>query len=188
MIEIYLLMVVLVTIGAATRGAPKRRSYRRSRRKWVNWTVVSAITLSTLADATAIEGVVLDNTDDLFLYSALCTWNLRNATAGEGPIEVVLADSAYSVGQIIEALDASPVSKSDKINLERTKRHVRLVGALPGITTEEVLNNGNPVYTRCMFPVSATSAVSAFAINRSGAQLAGGTVVRVTGRLVGYWT
>ena len=159
----------------------------RGKKPWVRLKVNVGFALLTLADATALLQTIIDNVDDFFWYSSQLSWSLLNLTAGEGPIEVGLCDGVYSVAQIKEAVDASPTGRSDRIALERTKRSVRGVGQFNGLTTEESLNNGLPVYTKTLINMSGSSVMSAYALNRSNGPLTTGAVINITGVLVGYW-
>ncbi len=160
---------------------------RRPKRDWVRFPVQGKLTLSTLADATAIKTTILDNVDDVFWYSSQLKWGLLGGTAGEGPIIVGLLDNAYSVAEIIEALDASPVGRSDRVALERSRRSVRNIGQFSGLVTDEVLNDGKPVYNKTLIRMSNASAFAAFAMNRSGSALTGGQIISFDGVLTGYW-
>ena len=188
MIEIYLLMLLVAVMPLAAARSPKRRarSTRRSR-PWVVWNVRQSISLSTLANNTALEGTLLDNADDMYVHSALGTWSYSGFTAGEGPVDIGFLDNAYSVTEIVEAIDASPVDRSDKIASERNRRDVRNAGSIPGQDTSGSLRDGVPIHTKLRLRVSATSSLGIYVVNRSGSPRTTGAVVAFTGRLFGYW-
>ena len=167
---------------------PKRSSRKRGRDpNFVVFKVEAELALVTLAGNTALSGALHSLADDVYLISADLTWSIRNHTAGEGPIEVGLSQSGMSAANIIEALDASPVNRGDRIALERSGRPVREVGQFPGLLSEEVLNNGNLFRTKIKFVISETQTLSMYGVNRSGAALTTGTVVGARGKIYARW-
>ena len=111
--------------------------------------------LGALADGVVAVGALLDLTQDANLISADLSWSFRGHTAGEGPIRVGLANSVLSVGEIGEALDASPNSQDDRIAVERTQRPVRESGQFPGLASLEILKNGDIFRTKIRFDVTS---------------------------------
>ncbi len=114
---------------------------------------------------------------------------MRDHTAGEGPIEFGIAESQYTVAEIVEALDASPLSQYG-VEQERSSRKVRTAGQLPGLLGEEALNDGNKIKVKLFvkaFGNDNTNMMQFFAVNRSGATLTTGTAVEVTGVHWGRW-
>ncbi len=113
---------------------------------------------------------------------------LRDLSAGEGPIEFGLAAAAYTVAEIIEALDASPIQQYGT-EMERSKRSVRSYGKFEGaVDSQASLNDGLPVRRKMflrLFPGAASPKV--WAVNRSGAPLTTGGVVEVSGTHWGRW-
>ncbi len=144
--------------------------------------------LGTLADDTAVAGSLLDLADDVYLISADLTWSINGLTAGEGPTEVGISSNAMSVTNIIEAIDASPTSRGDRIALERTSRPVRQAGSLPGLTTNEVLNDGRSVRTSLKFALDQAQILQVYAVNRSGGSRTTGGVLITTGKVYARWT
>ena len=187
MIAIYLLMVICVLV-LARRSTP-RTTKRRSApgRKWQTWKIRTQLTLGTLANATALEVELLDNTQDIFVYSSNLTWSFANCTVGEGPRECVIGDGAYTVAQVIEAIAASPTSESDVIALERTKRKIRSIGQVAIDDAGPVMNDGKPVYRKLLMPIANDSALSAWCINRSDDPFTTGSSMEVIGTITGYW-
>ena len=160
---------------------------KRPKRNWVNLKFRAGLALGGLANDTAIKQAIIDLVDDFYCYSAQAVWTLRDLAPGQGPIDVGFCDGNYTTLQILEALDASPVGKSDKISLEKTKRDIRPVGSFPGTTESEALKNGETVYRKLLFPISSSSIFECYAVNRSGAVLTTGSVVHVAGNLTGWW-
>jgi len=165
----------------------KARRKRRVTKDDVVLPVQISVALLTTANGAAVTGDILDNVDDLKVYSSLLTWAIRSHTAGEGPIDVGIADADYTDAEIVEALDASPTGRSDKIALERASRKVYLIGTFNGEGTDETLNDGKPIYKRLVMSVSSTSAISLFAVNRSGNAFTTGAQLVVGGKLWGSW-
>ena len=168
---------------------PRRKGGRNKvTRKWFTAKVRGSQPLLTLANDTALTQTLLDIDDDCFLYSANIAITIRNATALEGPIVVGLASNSMSVGNIIEALDASPTARDDRVALERSSRPVRRFGVFQVLSINENLNNGLEVYQKLLFPMSQSRALNQFAVNRAGGALSTGAVVDFFGRITGYWT
>ncbi len=162
---------------------------RRSNRNFVAIPVTSAITLSTLANGTVLTASLLGTlTEDLFVISADLEWTLRDVTAGEVPIEVGLAHSDYSVGEILENLDVSFLGPGSKIEQERARRLIRRSGIFnDGAKTDQEMGHGLPVKTKCKWVAQDGQDLNAFAVNRSGATLTTGAVIQIHGTVYGRW-
>ncbi len=146
------------------------------------------ITLSTLADGIIITAdMIAALTEDFYLLSVDLSWALLEATAGEGPLQVGVAMGDLTVSEILESVTASPTGPDDIIAIERGRRPVRLSGAFSGLNTEEVLDDGHMIRTRCKFMLYDGKSLKAWVLNRSGAALTTGSLVRVTGRAYGRW-
>ncbi len=145
--------------------------------------------IGALTNGTVLSFGMLPATlgEDFFLVGVKATWAVRSQTTAEGPLVVGFAHSDLSVGEVAEALDASVTDPDDIIANERSRRPVRRVGKFPGLSTDEVLNDGLSVITRAKFSVGDGFNVSAFAQNRSGATLTTGTTVVIDGLLYGRW-
>ncbi len=167
---------------------------RKPRRRSSNFVVLkvqAALALGTLADDAVITATLLDLNDDLKVIGADLTWSIRDLAAGEGPILVGLSTNAYTVAQIVEAIDASPNNRSDEIALERTRRKVRNVGSFAGaLPNGETLNEGRPMRTRKLYwKLSTDRNIVFWAQNKSGvANLATGAFVEVSGKVYAQWT
>ncbi len=113
--------------------------------------------------------------------------SIRNGTVGEGPIEVGLGANTYTIAEIIEALDASPLQQYGP-EMERSKRSVRSYGAFSGNTAEETLNDGKPIKRKMFLRLPpGVAAAKLWAVNRSGATLTTGTVIEISGVHWGRW-
>jgi len=168
---------------------PSRRS--RKRKRDPNFVVIKVFSQNSpaaLANNTAFAETMVSLDDDLYLIAADLLWSMNDHTVAEGPITVGIASSSMTAANITEAVDASPTNRGDTIALERAKRPVRKVGDFSGATLLETLNNGTPIRTRMRFPLSHNQTLNSFSINRSGATLTTGTVIKITGELYARWT
>ncbi len=166
---------------------PKRRKSRRSR-GFVAIPFFTEITLSTLAQNTALAQALLTLGEDLYALSIDCLWSLKGLTPGEGPVSVGFAHGDLTVAEITETLDASVSDPDDIIAKERARRPVRRAGLFSGIAATENLNNGVPVRTKLRFSVGDGHSINAFAVNRSGAApLTTGGIVVLAGTIYGRW-
>ncbi len=176
MLEIILLMLLFGPAMSKHGRSGGRYSLRRVR-------TVALITLSTLANNIVIVGTVGAASDRSYRCISLKnTWVLSGGTAGEGPIIVGYAHGDYSVTEIKEAIEASgAIAPGDKVQQERANRLVRIVGAFPGLSTNEVLDHGAKVHTRLNWSIPVGKTLVAFAYNDSGGALTGGQLVALNG-------
>ncbi len=160
---------------------------RKSRKGFVAIPFTDAITLGTLASGTVLK---MDNpivpTEDLFVISVDTTWTIRNLTAGEGPLPIGWAHNDLTVTEIGESIDATMLNPNDIIARERSRRPVRKAGTFHGLSSEESLNDGMPVRTKCKFSVGETG-LTAYVANRSGANLTTGAIILLNGTIYGRW-
>ncbi len=146
------------------------------------------IALLTLGTGTIIDGdLTALGTTKYRVVSMDLLWTIRDHTAGEGPIEVGIANGDLSNTEIGEALDANPTSPSDIVTIERTRRPVRIAGLFPGLLTEEALNDGKVIRTKLRTILDTGIELIAWVRNDSGAMLTTGTVVGIHGTVYGYW-
>ncbi len=165
----------------------KKGSRRRRNPNFVALPVQATIAPGALADNTVFAQVLTQLSQDLWVHKAKLSWTLRNLTPGEGPIYVGLASNDLSVTEIKEAIEAKPVSSSDRIAKERAGRPVRQVGQFNGLAEAESLNDGKPIHTRCKFALANSAEVNAYVMNQSGAALTTGSGVEVNGHIFGTW-
>ncbi len=146
------------------------------------------LALLTLANDVAVEVTAIPALEqDFEIISTHLLMNLREATPTEGPIEVGFAASDYTVGEIVEALDASPLRNAG-VEMERSRRKVRSYGSFKGQLAQEELNDGLFVKRKMYLSISAGQVTgSVFAVNRSGSALAGGTILEISGIHWGRW-
>ena len=149
--------------------------------------VNASLSLGALAANVAVSGVLLDLAESAWLISADLSWALVNNTAEEGPVEVGLMSSSISPAELVEALDASPTSRGDRIAIERSGRPARQAGQFPGLSSGEVLNNGNVFRTRIKFPTATSQDLEFFGVNRDPSTRTTGGLVKVSGKVYGNW-
>ncbi len=149
-----------------------------------------AVTLGTLSTNVAVSQPTIDALEqDFDIVSTDLTASLRNATAGEGPIDFGLAEQGYNVTEIVEALDASPLSQYGTA-MERSRRKVRHYATFSGNDTEEEVNDGEPIRKKMFlraFGGSTFPAGRVWVRNQSGATLTTGASVLFQGTHWGRW-
>ena len=167
---------------------PKGRARRKRDPNFAVINVVAAISVGALSNDAIASAALTGVVDDHYEISADLQWSIRDHTAGEGPIQVGVTSGDLTQAEVLEALAASPTGRSDRIAKERSSRPVRRVGFFAGLNTEEVLNDGKSIRTRTKWPADDTDALSAWAVNRSGATLTTGTILTVVGNVYIRWT
>ncbi len=177
------IIIALAAVLLLILAARKRRRGGRL----VVWPVSGSLALSTLANNTVLQGTLWDIADDAYLISADLTVSGLNMTATEGPISVGVSSNSLNAAQVLEALEASPTNRGDRVAIEQAGRPVREIADLSGVGTEEVANDGKPIRVKLRMPMNSAQILEIFARNKSGATLTTGTVVRVDGKIYGRW-
>ncbi len=168
--------------------AKHRKRRGRGSKNFVAIPVTAAITLGTLANNTVVKGSLLGTLlEDLYVISADLIWTIRSLTVGEGPIEVGVVHSDYTVTEILENLDVTLLGPGTKIEQERSRRLVRRIGMFNGLGSEEVLNDGQVIRTKMRFTCQDGKDLDAWVRNSSGATLITGAIVQVHGTVYGRW-
>ncbi len=182
----YTMIALAIIIGSSVFAARRRR--RRGSLVLIRFDV--QVALGTLADNVAVEIVTVDSLEqDFDIVSTDLVCAIRNHTANEGPLDFGLAQQGYTVTEIVECLDASPLSQYGP-EMERSRRKVRLYGRFAGNETEETVNDGEPIRKRMFlkaFGHSTFAAASVWIVNRSGATLTTGCILEATGTHWGRW-
>ncbi len=189
--NIWYMMAVIVAITGyiVLVSAAKRRSTRRMPLQPLRFT--TTLSLGTLASNTVITTPTVDSLEqDFHIVSTDLSVTLRNITAGEGPIEFGLSEQGYSVTEVNECLDASPLSQYGP-EQERSRRRVRLYGAFSASEgADETINDGRPIRRKMFLRAFAHSTFAAARVwvrNSSGATLTTGASVQITGVHWGRW-
>ncbi len=149
--------------------------------------VSGIITLSTLASNTVIKTDLMTLAEDYYWLSVDLEWSIRDQTPGEGPIEVGIAHSDYTVTEILENLAVNLTGPGNKVGQEQQRRLIRRSGTFPGTVESEVLRDGTAIRTRAKFMLDGGEGPAFWALNRSGAALSGGAIVRFSGTMFGRW-
>ncbi len=147
--------------------------------------------LTTAADVVVKQNLFSNSFDEQFWCTSVKgTWQLRDSTAGQQPIEVGLAHSDYDVGEIAEKLVADEANvRGNKIAQEQSRRLIRRAGSFGmGSEADQVLNDRRNLRTGLQFKITNGFNLSMYARNRSGAPLTTGASVQLTGTLFGRWT
>lgn len=157
---------------------PKRRGGSLIKGK-----VNAELSLGTLAGNTLLGGPISDTvTEKAFLLSADLTVSIRDHTAGEGPIHVGICHSDYSDTEVEEWFETQGSwEKGDMVEQEKARRKCRHIGTFPGLSTEEVLNDGNPIRVRCRWTLTTGQTLKIWAYNKHSGALTTGTVVGYVG-------
>jgi len=160
----------------------RSRKGRRRRTRLIKGTVDVQSTLSTLANNTGILAPSDVVTDRSFVLSCEATYALFAATVGEGPLEIYLAHSDYTLAEIEAFIESATAwSDADEISKEISRRKIRKVGTFSGNFADEVINNGMPVKTKLGFIISEGQGLNLVIYNNSGGALAGGAAVNWQG-------
>ncbi len=173
-------LLLLVLVAAAKR--------RRRSRPLVPIKFSTEVGLGTLATDTGLTTVSTGALEhDFNIVSTDLTVNMRDHTAGEGPIEFGLAMVDYTAAEIVEALDASPLGPYGP-EMERSRRKVRHYASFDGSAAFAEVNDGKPIRRKMFLRVPAgKSAADVWFINRDPAALTTGTVMEITGVHWGRW-
>ncbi len=144
--------------------------------------------LSTLADNTVTtQNLISGFTTAFWVVSTDLTWSRLGGTSGEVPLDTGITHGSYTVAQVLEALDASPDGPDDLIAIEQGRRKIRAAGTFGLASTDEVMNDGKPIRTKCNFAVGIGSDLDAYLVNRSGGALTTGGLWKVSGKIYGRW-
>ncbi len=163
---------------------------RRRRKKLFVPTINATLALGALADQDLISATLGQNPGiETFLMSMKATWNLDNATPGEGPILVGVAHEDYTDAEIEEYLENTQSwSPQDLVGQEIANRKIRIVGSFgntarggTATTSTERLQDGKPIKTICRWVNSDSQSLKIWAFNKAGGPLTTGGRVVVVG-------
>ncbi len=181
------MLASIVTVSAVLAIIAMMIMARKRGRALVPVKFEAAISLSTLANDTVISAAALTLAQDFDVISTDMTIAIAGLTAGEGPIDVGLADSVYTVAEIREWINAEPTREFGAA-AEQSKRRCRLYGTFSGNETEEVLNDGLPMRKRMFIRgISGNPIADIWANNNTGSTLTTGAVVSFQGTHWGRW-
>jgi len=144
------------------------------------------IALSTLAGNTLIAADVADLlTDrDAYIISGDIMVGLVNNVAGEGPLEVGLANNGYTTAEVEEWIEnTGGMTSADLSQQEVRRRLIRSIGMLSGVGATESLFDGAPRRVRIRFKLTAGAAISVWCYNHENAAKSGSAIVVVSGTI-----
>ncbi len=170
--------------------AKKRRSRRKRNPRFMAIKVQKQFDIGSLVNGTVTVSALVDLTQDAFIIAADLTWTIFGLDLLDGPVDVGLCHSDYTVTEVKEGLDASPANDSDKIAIERSRRQIRVAGTFktPENTgSGQVLNDGNKKRTKCGWYVSNSKEVNIFAQNIGTPALTVDTTISVAGVVYVTW-
>ncbi len=160
-----------------------KHTSRRKFRRYLKGQIDSLnINLASLAANTGVRTAVGDTvTDRTWLSSVKCTYALDGFTFDnltEGPIEVYVAHSDYTLAEVEEYLEqTSSWEVGNKVGQEIAKRKVRYIGTFDNVASpfeRFVLNDGRPITTKCNWMLEEGQTV-AFVGYNSGTGALGAT-------------
>ncbi len=164
-------------------GKNSGRGRGKARRRYLKGNINVQLTIGTLADNTSVSTPVGDTVNERTLISSVvANYGLRDQTPTEGPLVVGIAHSDYTTAEIEEYLENSGSwNEGDLVNQEIAKRKIRQIGEFPGNATEEILNDGRPVKTKCNWILTQGQTIDVWVFNKSGGALTGGAELMFTG-------
>ncbi len=151
---------------------------------------VTTLNLATLASNTALTTPTVDSLEqDFHIVSTDLLCSLAEMTINEGPLDFGLAEQGYTAAEIVECLDASPLSQYGP-EMERSKRRVRLYGRFPGDAISQEVNDGESIRRKMFLRTFGTSnfaAARVFIVNRDSNPLTTGGILKISGTHWGRW-
>ncbi len=170
------ILVVMAVIAIGVIGAAKRR---RRRGKYLRGSVEEELLLSTLAGKTVLgENFDNDVTESTWISSLVATWALSNLTEAfsQGPIVVGIAHDDYTDAEIEEWLEVTGTwNVGNLVSQEISSRKIRQVGVFrtPNIALgKAILNDGNPIHTKCGWLLNSNQSLKFWAYNSGSNALA----------------
>ncbi len=156
----------------------------KGRRPVISLKIDHQIGVGALASS-AITSTVLGTTvvDKLFLISLRNRIALRDNTAGDGPLYLVVAHSDYTDPEILEWWNSQGSwDQGDKVAQEQARRKCRLVGVFAGELANENLEEGRSVRTTLKFMVEDGDTLNFAVINEGGTIRTTGGIVEIKGQ------
>lgn len=175
---IILLVLLLSTAGAAKKG---RRRYIKKIK------VRSTVAMATLLQDTGLLDQLTGDTasEQFFAVSVDLSVAWEDDTAGDGPIDIYVAHSDYSLTECEEYIELDTgFGRADLRAQEIQRRKIRFVGTIDN--EQPTLNDGNPVRVPLKFMLETGQTVQAVYYNR-GDDLTTGSNMKATGQIWGRW-
>ncbi len=161
---------------------------RRRRGRYIRGNVEDQVSLGTLGAGVVVPGVLDEAVNERTRVSSLdVVHSISGHTAGEGPLVVGISHSDYGTSEIQEWIDnVGSWNEGDLVNQEIGNRRIRQIGIFPGISTEEVLNDGKPIKTKLNWILLQGQTLDMWCFNRDSAALTTGTLYNINGH-VNLW-
>ncbi len=160
----------------------KHRKRKRGGARLLTPEIEVSLDIAALASADTVGTSTGSPTVRSYLISVLLTWSRRAGTDGEGPIRVGVCHPDYSDAEIEATIESNAGwDTGDLIAQELSRRFIRPVGTFSGAGTDQTLNDGKPIRTKCGWWLSPTQGLKVWAANRSGAVIAAGALILADG-------
>ncbi len=157
----------------------KRRGRVQQRIRKVPISITVVIGALATKDVIAAAGFVASDAEYL-LMNVDCTYSWDSATAGDGPINVGIADGDYTDAEIEQCLEASAsISLGNRIAQEQGNRLVRSAGTMT--ETRPNLRDGAPVKLKLNWKTAIGQIPKFYVYNITGANLVTGSALLVQG-------
>ncbi len=148
--------------------------------RYIRGNIDIAQLLGTLAARTAIEASTDTVIDRTLVSSVVATYSLANMTVGanDGPIEVVVAHSDYTLAEVEEFLElGTSWNETDLIDKEVQSRKIRRIAvfdtpASSGAGGAYVINDGKPIKTKLNWIMTNGQGLNYFLYNMGTSALA----------------
>ncbi len=188
------MMAILILVALGALVAPVAMARRSRKRRWNpnNFvvTVREDLQLGALLAVSLIAGALSSNSDNEYRAISLrSTYALSDFTAGEGPLTIGVAHGAYSAAEIEEWVESqTAMTRTNLAVIEQSKRMVRQIGTFPGISANEVLNDGKPIHTKLNWSIPSGSNIDLWCYNQGNGTLTTSAEINTIGRMFGRWT
>ncbi len=151
----------------------------KTRGKYIKGSIDEEHVLTSLASNDVSISTPAEVVNERTLISSIvATYDLKNFTAAEGPVQFGLAHSDYTAAEIEEYLEnTGSWNEGSKIEQERADRKIRRVGVMTGLLTDEKHADGRPVKTKLNWILLQGQTVSIWSWNKGGGTLTSGTLV-----------
>ncbi len=109
-------------------------------------------------------------------------WTWDGVTVDLAPLVGGHAHGSYTAAQIEECLEAQAMwDQGNKVAQEQGRRKVRRTAAFSGNETEEIANDGKPIFRKLGFYIEDGETLSLWARNSGGSTIPTGSSLRFSG-------
>jgi len=165
---------------------------KRRDRNFISIPFTQSTSLGAMAAGACLEDILLDTLlQPLRVISVDITARVESINNEAVTLQFGLSHSAYTTAQIVECIDARPVSRDDKVAIEQTNRLVRPVGTVhKTILADEDTGlwiGGDEKRVRLNWRVGQPESLAVWMINRTGSTLTTGGVFNIEGTAYCRW-